>query len=89
MLYLLREQQNKYSYPKSENFENISFLPITYKNVTKNPKTLSESEKNVSREEKDNSNTLTKVNAIKNTKDLLVFCENGFCCLFKVTLMQI
>ena len=45
--------------------------------------------KNVSREEKDNSNTLTKVNAIKNTKGLLVFCENGFCCLFKVTLMQI
>ena len=30
---------------KSENFGSITFLPTTYKNMTKNPKTLSKSEK--------------------------------------------
>ena len=30
-------------YPKSENFENITFSPIIYKSVSKNLKTLNES----------------------------------------------
>ena len=37
-----------YCYQKSENFEIITFLPKIYNNVTKNPKRLSESKKNVS-----------------------------------------
>ena len=44
-LHELHEQQNKLFYRKSENFENITFLPIIYKSVAKNPKTLSESKK--------------------------------------------
>ena len=46
--YMLYIQQNKYYNQKSENFENITFLLIIYKSVTKNPKTFRKSEKNVS-----------------------------------------
>ena len=45
MLHQLHEQQNKYCNRKSGNFENITFLPKIYNNVTENPKTLSEFEK--------------------------------------------
>ena len=40
----------------SENFENITFLPIIYKIMSKNPKNLSKSEKKGA-EEKSNPNT--------------------------------
>ena len=45
MLYQPHERQNRYFYQKSENFENITLLPIIHKSVNKNPKTFSESEK--------------------------------------------
>ena len=38
-----KQQQNKYCNRKSENFEIITFLPIIFKSVARNPKTLSES----------------------------------------------
>ena len=34
------KRQKKYFYRKSKNFESITLLPIIYKSVTKNPKTL-------------------------------------------------
>ena len=55
MLHKVHEQQDKYYNRKSENFKNITFLPIIYKSVTKHPKTLWESEK-MWAEEKGNSN---------------------------------
>ena len=45
MLHWLHEQQIKYFHRKSENFGNITFLPIIYKSVTENPKSLIEPEK--------------------------------------------
>ena len=39
----LDEQQTSCFNQKSDNFENITFLPITCKIVTKNSKTLNES----------------------------------------------
>ena len=49
------EQQNKYFSQKSGNFEDINFLSVIYKSLTKNPKTLSKFEK-VLAEKKDNCN---------------------------------
>ena len=45
---LASRKTEQYSNRKSKNFENITFLPIICKSVTKNPKNLGESEQDVS-----------------------------------------
>lgn len=40
---LTSRRKDKYCNQKSKNFENITFLTIIYKSVTKNPETLCES----------------------------------------------
>ena len=49
-------QQNKHCNRKSENFENITFLPIIYKSMTKNRKFLANPKK-YERKKNGNSNT--------------------------------
>ena len=63
---------------KSKNFENITFFPKIYNSVTKNPKTLSKSEK-CGRREKAIPRTDSKRNKKSWEKTLLSFFLFMFC----------
>ena len=56
-IYWAHTEHNRFNIitENQKNFENITFLPIIYKTVTKNPKTLRKSEKRWAKE-KGNSN---------------------------------